>query len=44
MTVSVDGKTVISVTDRGFSDPFDGVRISNKTGDFIVKRITAIGV
>ena len=44
MTVSVDGKTVISVTDRGFSDPFDGVRISNKTGDFIVKRITATGV
>ncbi len=44
MTVTVDGETVISTVDRGFSDPFDGVRISNKTGDFIIKRITATGV
>lgn len=44
MRISVDGKEVISTSDRGFSDPFDGVRISNTSGDFIVKKITAKGI
>lgn len=44
MTVSVDGESVISVTDRGFADPFNGVRVSNRSGDFILKRITAVGL
>lgn len=44
MRVSVDGKEMISTSDRGFSDPFDGVRLSNTSGDFIVKRITARGI
>lgn len=44
MVINVDGNEMISTTDRGFSDPFDGVRISNTSGDFIVKRITAKGV
>jgi hypothetical protein len=41
MRVSVDGTEMLAATDRAFSDPFDGVRISNTSGDFIVKRITA---
>lgn len=44
MVINVDGKEMFSTTDRGFSDPFDGVRISNTSGDFIVKRITAKGI
>lgn len=44
MRVSVDGNETLAATDRAFSDPFDGVRISNTSGDFIVKRITAKGI
>jgi hypothetical protein len=44
MRISLDGKEMISVTDRGFSDPFEGVRISDTAGDFIIKRITVKGI
>lgn len=44
MRVTVDGNEMIAAADRAFSDPFDGVRISNTSGDFIVKRITAKGI
>lgn len=44
MRVSVGGIEVLSVADRGFSDPFDGVRLSNSSGDFIVRRITVVGM
>ena len=44
MRVVVDGTTLIETTDRGFSDPFDGVRISNQSGDFIIRRISATGL
>lgn len=43
MRVSVDGAEIMTATDRAFSDPFDGVRISDRGGDFIIKRITAKG-
>jgi hypothetical protein len=43
MRVSVDGAEVMTVTDRAFSDPFHGVRISDRGGDFIIKRITVKG-
>jgi len=39
MSVTVDGKAVLNFTDRGFSDPFQGVTISNSGGDYIIKRI-----
>ena len=39
MSVTVDAKTVLNFTDRGFSDPFQGVTISNSGGDYIIKRI-----
>lgn len=40
MSVSIDGKVVLSTTDRSFSDPFQGIAISNRGGDYIIKRIT----
>ncbi len=44
MRVTVDGEVVIQTSDRGFSDPFDGVRIGVLAGDFIVREITASGL
>ena len=43
MRVSIDGTEIIATSDRGFSDPFDGVRISDKGGDFIIKQIKVSG-
>lgn len=43
MHVSVDGKEMIATSDRAFSDPFDGVRIADQGGDFIIKRVTVKG-
>ncbi|NQU57729.1 MAG: hypothetical protein HQ513_10875 [Rhodospirillales bacterium] len=39
MNVSIDGKTVLSTTDSGFNDPFQGIVITNRGGDYIIKRI-----
>ncbi len=44
MRVLVDGAEMIRTSDRGFSDPFDGVRISNQSGDFIVRQVSANGL
>lgn len=44
MTVAVDGKTVLSASDRGFNDPFQGIAIANRGGDYIFKRITVRGI
>jgi len=44
MVVSIDGTEMISIVDKSFSDAFDGVRISDQGGDFIVKRIAIDGV
>lgn len=44
MTVTVDGKQIISTTDRGIRQNFGGLRITNRGGDYIVKRITVYGV
>lgn len=38
--VSLDGETIIDVTDQSFRDAFQGWRFSTEGGDFIVKRIT----
>ena len=43
MTVTVDGKQIISATDRGIRQGFAGLRISNRGGDYIVKRIAVYG-
>ena len=43
MKVLLDGQEILSVVDRGFSDPFDGVRLSDKGGDFILRKIAVYG-
>jgi hypothetical protein len=43
MNVAIDGKTVLNVADRGFSDPFQGVTIANRGGDYIIKKIAISG-
>jgi hypothetical protein len=40
MSVTVDARPILNFTDREFSDPFEGVTISNLGGDYIIKRIT----
>ncbi len=44
MTVTVDGKQILSATDRGVSQGFGGIQITNRGGDYIVKRIAVYGV
>ncbi len=44
MSVSIDGEAVFSTTDRSFSDPFDGIAITNQGGDYIIKRIAVAGL
>lgn len=43
MTVSIDAKQVLDVTDRGVLAPFDGIRIVNRGGDYILGRIAVFG-
>ena len=39
MTVRLDGQTLFRVTDRSFSDPFDGFTIVNRGGDYSFRRV-----
>ncbi len=39
MTVSIDGREILKVTDRGVRTPFDGFRMVNRGGDYILKSI-----
>lgn len=43
MVVAVDGKEMIRVADRGYRDPFDGLRLVNEAGDFTLRQITVMG-
>ncbi len=40
MTVAVDGRPLIQVTDRSFTGPFDGFSLANLGGDFILGRVS----
>lgn len=44
MSVAIDGKIFLNVTDRGFSDPFQGITIANLGGDYIIRKIAVSGV
>jgi len=44
MSVAIDGNAIFSTTDRSFSDPFDGIAITNRGGDYIIKRIAVSGL
>lgn len=41
IAVSLDGAEAIRIRDQGFRDPFDGIVVVNKAGDFTVKSIAA---
>ena len=44
MSVSVDGKTLVQVSDRSFRDPFNGLTLVNDGGEFAVREISVMGV
>ena len=39
MAVSIDGREVLKAADQAFRSPFDGLRMVNRGGDYILKRI-----
>lgn len=39
MKITIDGKNIVDVSDRGFNAPFQGVAITNKGGDYIMRKI-----
>ena len=43
MVLRVDGHEKIRVTDRSFKEPFDGLSIANKGGDYSIRAITIFG-
>ncbi|SCA56310.1 conserved exported hypothetical protein [Candidatus Terasakiella magnetica] len=43
MAVSLDDKLLMDMTDQGFRDDFSGLVLSNKSGDFTIKSISAFG-
>lgn len=43
MSVYLDGVEIISIEDRGYRDPFDGVEIVNSGGDYIIKSVVIKG-
>ncbi len=44
MTISLDGKEVIRVSDRGLADPFTGFTLVNRGGDYALREITVYGI
>ena len=44
MSVPVDGADVLTTQDRGFNGAFDGFRLVNRGGDFIVRSVSIEGV
>ena len=43
MRVALDGKTLMSVTDRSFKEPFDGFAMINAGGDYALRQIRIDG-
>ena len=43
MSVSIDGREILVATDLGSRGDFDGLRMVNRGGDYIVKRIAVYG-
>jgi hypothetical protein len=44
MTVSLDGKPLMEIADGNFRDPFSGVAVITKGGDFTLREITVQGI
>ena len=43
MAVSLDGKEIMTANDRAYNQDFDGLRLVNRGGDYIIKSITVNG-
>ncbi len=43
MKVSIDGKVHLNTADRSLRDPFDGLQLINRSGDYIIRRIDIDG-
>jgi len=43
MTVSMDGKQLMAVTDQSFRDPFSGLSLINHGGDYIISKVALKG-
>lgn len=43
MTIYLDGMEIIKTRDRGYQDPFDGIEIANRGGDYIVRSVVVKG-
>ena len=43
LAVSIDGKEIMRVTDRGFRDSFDAFVLINRGGDYTVRSIAVYG-
>jgi hypothetical protein len=44
MNVTLNGNPVLSTTDRGLRDPFDGIEFSNRSGEFALRSLKLSGV
>jgi len=44
MNVTLNGSPVLSTTDRGLRDPFDGIEFSNRSGEFALRSLKVSGV
>ncbi len=43
MRVSIDGRQILAATDLGFRGDFDGLRLVNRGGDYIIKQLKVYG-
>ena len=43
MSVVLDGREILAATDLGLRGDFDGFRMVNRGGDYIIKRIAIYG-
>jgi hypothetical protein len=43
MAIEVDGKELIRTRDRGFRDPFDGVLLLDRAGEYRIRSIAVYG-
>ncbi len=43
LAVSIDGKEIMRITDRGFQDPFDAFVLVNRGGEYMVRSVAIYG-
>ena len=44
MSLTLDGRAVLQVSDRSFRDPFAGIALATEGGDFAVREVSVLGV